>query len=372
MNTENQTPKEGAISFEDIAGDFTFDLPTEEVKEEKVETTELTFENEEGVKPTETEEEVEDTPKEEDKPKAKEKAPSENPFFQITKKLIESGKWGDAVIEDEEGNEVKLSEYTNLTEEEYINLIEKQQELEKEELKEKYLSTEGADETKKKIASIILNGGDLKELFESPEAMVKPFSEELGWDLDNEQHQASIVYQHFLSQGMTEKQAKSLVKAAQEELNLDTQAQQIVDFHQKNYDAKLQKIEQDLIAEKEAEKERVKSYKSDLAKIYKEQKLPDTLTKRLVDLATKENEEGELLIDELYNKVMQDPKEAQEVILFLADREKYLQSKMLETKRTTQVDTFKKISLLPKDKAKKATSEEPTAEEFTFELPTQV
>ena len=100
----------------------------------------------------------------------------------------------------------------------------------------------------------------------------------------------------------------------------------------------------------------------------KEQKLPETLSKRLIDLATKENSEGELLIDEMYNKVMQDPKEAKEVILFLADREAYLKTKMLETKKEVELTTFKKFNLI-KDKVKKAPQEEKTETEFTFEIP---
>ena len=105
-----------------------------------------------------------------------------------------------------------------------------------------------------------------------------------------------------------------------------------------------------------------------LSKEYKEQKLPETLSKRLIDLATKENSDGELLIDEMYNKVMQDPKEAKEVILFLADREAYLKTKMLETKKEVELTTFKKFNLI-KDKAKKAPQEEKTETEFTFEIP---
>jgi len=364
MPTENQ--KEGAISFEEFQTDFTFDLPgQEEVKEKAPETTELTFEKEEETK---IEEEI--TPKaEEIKEKAELK--EETAFFKIAKKLIASGKWSDANIEDEEGNTIKLSEYSHLTEEEYIDLVEKQKSFDDEELTSKYIKAEGADEDKKRIANIVLNGGDLKEIFQSSEQMVKPFSEELGWDLDNEDHQASIVYQHFLSQGMTKKQAEGLVKTAQEDLELDVQAKQIVNFHQGNYTEKLKTIESDLLAEKQAEVERVKTYRTELSKIYKEQKLPEPLTKRLVDLATKENTAGELLIDELYNKVMQDPKEAQEIILFLADKEAYLKSKMFETKNKANVDTFRTISLIPRDKAKKVPQEEETAGDFTFEIPTK-
>lgn len=369
MTTENQDFKEGAINFSDIASDFVFDIPAEEAEQEVEVATELDFtppateeQNEEAIPSTTTE-----TKKEEVVEINTEL--EETPFYKLTKKLIDSGKWSDANIEDEEGNSVKLSEYKNLTEDDYIELAEKQKTFELEELESKYIKAEGVDEDKKRIANIVLNGGDLKEIFQSPQAMTKPFSEELGWDLDNEEHQASIVYQHFLSQGMTEKQATSLVKAAQEEVNLDAQAKQIVDFHQKNYAEKLKTIESDLLAEKEAEKERVKGYRTELSKLYKQQDLPEPLTKRLVDLATKENTTGELLIDELYNKVMQDPKEAQEVILFLADKEAYLKSKMFETKKKANVETFRTISLIPRDKTKKAPQEEESTGDLIFEVP---
>lgn len=364
MSTENQDFKEGAINFSDIASDFVFDVPTEEAEQEAEVATELDFtpaaeEKEEVETPPTTTETVEINTELE-----------ETPFYKLTKKLIDSGKWSDANIEDEEGNAVKLSEYKNLTEDEYIELAEKQKSFEQEELESKYIKAEGVDEDKKRIANIVLNGGNLKEIFQSEQAIVKPFSEELGWDLDNEEHQASIVYQHFLSQGMTEKQATSLVKAAQEELNLDTQAKQIVNFHQNTYTEKLKTIEAELLAEKEAEKERVKGYRTELSKLYKQQDLPETLTKRLVDLATKENTAGELLIDELYNKVMQDPKEAQEVILFLADKEAYLKSRMFETKKKANVETFRTISLIPRDKTKKAPQEEESVGDLIFEVPT--
>lgn len=366
MPTENQSLKEGAVSFNDIAGDFTFEIPGQETNEPTLPTTEIDFSEE----PKAEEEKVETTKIKEDEKKPVIEVEKENPFYALTKKLINSGKWSDANIEDGEGNTIKLSEYKDLSEDEYLELLEKQKEFDNEEVENKYIKAEGADEDKKRIANIVLNGGDLKEIFETPESMVKPFSEELGWDLDNEQHQASIVYQHFLSQGMTKKQAESLVKTAQEDLNLDTQAQQIVKFHQDNYSAKLKEIETKLVKEKEAELERKKAYKTDLSKIYKEQQLPETLTRKLVDLATKENSDGELLIDELYNKVMQDPKEAQEVILFLADREAYLKSRMYETKNKANVETFRTISLIPKDKAKKVAQEEETAGDFVFEIPT--
>lgn len=361
--------KEGAISFEDIVQDFQFEMPGEESKKDEIESLDLDLsssEEESAEEISKKEDNVDDKPIVEVDKKLSEE---ESSYFKITKKLIDSGKWVDAEIEDEEGNLVKLSEYKNLTEEEYLELLDKQKEVEQEDIAEKYLKIEGVDEDKKRIANIVLNGGNLKEIFKSEQGMVKPFSEELGWDLTDENHQASIVHQHFLSQGMTDKQARALVKAAQDDLILDTQANQIVEFHQKAYSNKIKNIEETLLQEKREEAERLKEYRNSLSKEYKEEKLPDTLTKKLVDLATKENSEGELLIDELYNKIMQDPKEAKEVILFLADRETYLKNKTLETKKEVELTTFKKFNLI-KDKEKKAPQEEKTETDFVFELPT--
>ena len=359
--------KEGAVSFEDIIQDFTFEVPGVQ-EEETIETTELDFSEQEEEKEVEQKEVVEEKKPEVQEQLKVEEQPEESTFFKLTKKLIDSGKWSDAEIEDEEGNTVKLSEYKNLSEDEYFELLEQQKEAEKEEITSKYLKADDADEDKKRIANIVLNGGDLKEIFQSPEQLIKPFDESLGWDLDNEEHQYSIVYQQYLAQGLSKERAKLNADADLKELTLDTKAAEIVQYHQKAYSEKLQKIETDLVAEREAERERLKTYKTQLSKEYKEQKLPETLSKRLIDLATKENSDGELLIDEMYNKVMQDPKEAKEVILFLADREAYLKTKMLETKKEVELTTFKKFNLI-KDKAKKAPQEEKTETEFTFEIP---
>ena len=357
--------KEGAVSFEDIIQDFTFEVPGVQ-EEETIETTELDFSEQE--KEVEQKEVVEEKKPEVQEQLKVEEQPEESTFFKLTKKLIDSGKWSDAEIEDEEGNTIKLSEYKNLSEDEYFELLEQQKEAEKEEITSKYLKADDADEDKKRIASIVLNGGDLKEIFQSPEQLIKPFDESLGWDLDNEEHQYAIVYQEYLAKGFSKERAKLNADADLKELTLDIKATEIVKYRQKDYSDKLQKIETDLVAEREAERERLKTYKTQLSKEYKEQKLPETLSKRLIDLATKENSEGELLIDEMYNKVMQDPKEAKEVILFLADREAYLKTKMLETKKEVELTTFKKFNLI-KDKAKKAPQEEKTETEFTFEIP---
>jgi hypothetical protein len=68
---------------------------------------------------------------------------------------------------------------------------------------------------------------------------------------------------------------------------------------------------------------------------------------------------------------MEDPKQANEIIFFLIDKERYLQEKMKETKKQTQVQNMRVISRIPKSVDKKQTTEEneETKKGFTFDLP---
>ena len=110
--SENQK-KEGAVSFEDIIQDFTFEVPGVQ-EEETIETTELDFSAQEEKKEVEQKEVVEENKKPEVQQQLKvEEQPEESTFFKLTKKLIDSGKWSDAEIEDEEGNVVKLEDLLN-------------------------------------------------------------------------------------------------------------------------------------------------------------------------------------------------------------------------------------------------------------------
>ena len=68
---------------------------------------------------------------------------------------------------------------------------------------------------------------------------------------------------------------------------------------------------------------------------------------------------------------MKDPKEAKEIILFLQDREKYLALNMNKAELKANVETFRKIKLIPKgrDKNSPAAEGDEKSTSFKFELP---
>jgi len=339
------------ISFDDLKDTFSFTLPN--LEEEEVITPEvgsLTI----GDTTEEEEEVIEDKPKVE----APKQVTSDNDGFyaSLVKKNLEKGIWEDIIINDGE-KEVKLSELGDITEEEYFNLIEDQKALKDEDLKDKFLPIEGVTEEKRIILEIVKNGGDLKEIFKEPSQLIKPFDSAQGWDLDNEEHQYGIVYQQYLAQGLTKERAKLLADADRQELVLDTKSKEIVDFHQKAYADKLKAVNDTLIEENKKEIERRKEYRQSLSKQYKEQNVPEPLTKKLLDLATKETEEG-LAIDNIYFKLMDDPQTAQEIIFFLADKEKYLEQKLKESKIKQNTQTLRTINRIPRDREKVQTETE--------------
>lgn len=362
MSVQNQ-PINEETSFADLEKQFAFDLPPS--LETPPPPTELPTINLDLVS---EEEEVETPPAEEVAPKEEPAVSSE--YSKIVKKFLDSGEWDDAVIKTDDG-EVKISELENITEEEFYNLIADQKAIKEEDVKEKYLPVDGLTEDKKLIIDIIAKGGDLKDYFQSPEQMQKPYDESRGWDLDNEQHQFKIVEDYYIATGIEPKRAKQLAEADMTDMELDVKAKQIVEGYQTAYTNNLKEVAKTLEADKKAEQERLKTYRADLLKSYKEQNVPEALTKKLVDSATKENQDGTFGVDGIYEKLMEDPKEAKEIIFFLMDREKYLQEKMKETKIQTQLQGMRVINRIPKTAEKKSTTEETveTKSGFTFDLP---
>ena len=356
MSVENQE-----TSFEELQKEFSFDLPPSlETPPTPVELPTINLELD-----TEEKEEIKEVVEEIKLPTAE-----SSDYSKIVKKFLDSGDWEDAVIKTDEG-EVIISELENITEEEFFNLIADQKAIKDEDVKEKYLPVDGLTEDKKTIIDIIAKGGDLTEIFKSPEQMQKPYDENLGWDLDNEQHQFKIVEDYYVATGIEPKRAKQLAQADMTDMELDVKAKQIVEGYQTAYSDNLKKIAQSLEDDKKAEAERLKNYRSELIKSYKEQAIPEALTKKLVDAATRETQDGVFGVDSIYEKLMEDPKQANEIIFFLMDKERYLQEKMKETKKQTQVQNMRVINRIPKSTDKKQTTEEnaETKTGFTFELP---
>lgn len=297
---------------------------------------------------------TEDPPLDEDLDKDKAKEPetkisidnTDNTYLELIKDRLESGEWEDVLVEDEDGNEVKLSELKDIDKDTFLTL-EKEIKTQKDtEFKEKYVSVDGLDEVKKRLINIVKEG-DLelaKALFQNPASLEEPFK---GYDNDNDDHNEDVLFWYYeKGLGHSQKEAAALVKAAKEDLTLDVKAQKIVDYQRSQFYENLKNREKEILEEKAKEQENLKTYRKNLISELKQEGLSETLTKKFVDVATKTDKSGNYEIDTIYDEWMSDPKKAKELIYFMLDKDNYIKKVTANVKKDVQLDNLKRIKLV--------------------------
>lgn len=365
----NQNQEE--LSFEQLMEFNNFSLEDNDKKEEIQ--TDITISNEEDEDKSKEGEESsnEDLEKKKDEPKEPETkislGNSDDTYLDIVKERLDSGEWDDLVIEDEDGNEVKLSELKDIDKDTF-KALEKEIKTQKDtEFKEKYISVDGLDEVKKRLINIVKEGDlDLaKALFQNPAALQEPFQ---GYDNENDDHNEDVLdwyYQKAL--GHSPKEAAALVKASKEDLTLDTKAQKIVEYQRNQFYTNLQNREQKILADKAKEQETIKEYRKNLSTELKQEGLSENLTRKFVDVATKTDNTGNYEIDTIYDEWMSDPKKAKELIYFMLDKENYLKKATAAVKKDVHLDTLKRIKIVQDGSKVEKQKKEDTAPITPFE-----
>ena len=342
MITENQPIELKDFSTEDLSKGFSFAPPEEAKKAEEKE--EFVFQPPTEIKEEEKGAVIIEKVEEKEKPL---EFKAENSFYtDLIKKKISKGIWQDAEI-NEGDKKVKISEIENATEEDYYQFEEDQKAIQAEDIKEKYLAIDKVSPEKKLILEIVANGGDLKEIFKNESQLKKPFDEADGWDLDNEKHLENIVYQHYLSLGNTPNKAAILVDVDKKEMALDAIAKEVVEFHQKAFTDNLEKVNKQLVEDNKVEAENLKKHYQELIKTYKELGVPDTDAKKYATSSIKEVN-GQYEVDEKFEEIMRDPKQAAELIFFMFERDKYKKAQGIQTKIATQESVLRQINRIPK------------------------
>jgi hypothetical protein len=349
----NQNQEE--LSFEQLMEFNNFSLEDNDKKEE-VET-DITLDNNDddddkskGDNPDDKQDLESDKDKKKDEPKEPDTKitldNSDSTYLDIVKERLESGEWEDLVIEDEDGNEVKLSEMKDIDKDTF-KALEKEIKTQKDtEFKEKYVSVDGLDEVKKRLINIVKEGDlDLaKALFENPAALQEPFQ---GYDVDDDSHNEQVLAWYYQTAlGHSPKEAQALMRAAKEDLTLDIKAQKIVEYQRNQFYENLKNREQEIIREKANEQERIKEYRKALSSELKQEGVSETLAKKFVDVATKTDKTGNYEIDTIYDEWMSDPKKAKELLFFMLDKDNYIKKVTSEVKKGVHLDTLKKIKIV--------------------------
>jgi hypothetical protein len=339
---------EPTLTFDDILRD----INPEALEKDKTE--EVTIDNMviEGEEPKEIEVEKPKTPTEEVAVEEKvEKPKSDTSYSRVAKTFLDKGKWQDVLIEDADGNQVELSKIEDLDEETFLQIQEDQESETRKKYEEKYLSVENVDDRRKQVADIVLKGGDLEEIFGSKKNVESYLDPYKGIDLDDEQVQSNIYYNHLINKGYSDKAARFELQEKKKELILDTEVNKIVEETNKKAKEYVTLKQKELEDQKTSSLEQEKEYKKNLSKSLKERYKQESTVKKYVDLATKRTEDGEFAIDSLYNEIMQNPEEAIDLIAFISDKENFLKEYKSKAKTEVTKDALRSVKILkPKDK----------------------
>ena len=351
-------------------GEESPDPPKAEVKEEEEEEEkDSTLEDKE--KKADAETKVTETSKTKKEEPEAPKGESNSFYKNLALKYIKSGKWdSDLAIEDAEGNQIPIEDIEDLNEETFFEIEKALDEAKEEDRKTKFVSIADLDDRKKTLISIIKEGGELSEVFNSPEQMQEYLNPFESLDLDNEAVQERVLLNALIKHNKLDvDSAQAVVNKAKKDLTLDTKVKTFVEGYTKSFDKFVEEKKNDIVQEKENKRKELAEFKKSLAEEYKSYGLKDTLVRRLTDSVVKEAEEG-YQIDVIYDQKMKDPKEAAELVLFLNDKEAYLEAKMKSTKIQEQKTTRRLFKMVPKEKgtATKENENENENSEFDFNV----
>lgn len=345
----NEASAEETTLEEEIIGDLNEEpKPNAEEEEEEVITDPKV--NEEEEESEEEEEEVITDPNlEEEEPINSE--PSE--VLSRANSLIELGIIDDVRIatseDDKEGT--LLSEFTDLNENQLKQIIEKQQEKKDQQIQENFISKEGVSEDNLRIINILKEGGDINEIFSSPQQMQRPFQD---LDIDDEKVQKQIILHHFIhNAGHSQKEALVLLKQKEEDFELDTYSKKIVDGYNKKYDEFLDQKEAQVKQQATERKQKISETRKSLSKVLKDSKIKDSISRKIIDGVTKPTSNNRFQIHEVLDKILESPEENHEILLHLLDPKSFQELYKIKQKSKEVNTVFKLIDSLPKDKAKK-------------------
>lgn len=278
-------------------------------------------------------------------------------YSDIVKSMIEDGDWQDAEVELEDGSKVMLSEMKDVDAEIFRELKKQQKELSKEEFDSKYISVDGLDETTRKMIDLKKAGGDISELIQVQSQIVDPLA---NLDLDNENVQANLVRQKLQYLGWEPKYIEAKIEDLRKEFKLDTEAQNIVNEIKTNFSKQLD--EQKAAAEKQRQEqqESQKQFRKTISETYKTLDLKnESLTKTLVDNASKADEYGLTATDKLYFEAKTNPELFAKLNLLLTNEEKFNEFMGVKIKNQATVNAVNKVlSLKPKSSSSAAVEQQ--------------
>lgn len=272
------------------------------------------------------EEETTVTPQETKKEEVEEvKEPTE--YKKRLDQLIEDNILENVSIEipDEKGETqlVFLSDLSDLDEATYKTILANYKDAKDNEIKEKYISTEGLDETTKKLIEIRRAGGNIDNIVKENVSAIDQWLDTKQNLTDNEQLQMNVVAWELKNKGLSDRVIDAQIKDYVDNLQLDVEAEKIVDLHLSAHQGEIEIKKQQELQRLEDERENQKQVKKNLSGIVKSWNLPDNLQKVIIDNSTKVDADNLTNTEKLFFNSITTAEGLAEVAFFLNNREEY-------------------------------------------------
>lgn len=204
-----------------------------------------------------------------------------------------------------DGETVFLSDLQINDEDTYNTLLSQIKSEKDKQLKEKYISKEGIDETTEKLIEIRRAGGDIKEILrENVQAidLLTNYKQILdgGEEQEKENLAIDILAQELKNKGLEDEVIEAQIKVYIKKGELEDRANQLLDNHIGFHKEELENKKNTEIEKQNKEKEAYKNFKKSLSGTYKQLSIPEKTERFLVENATKLDEYSLSNTDKVY------------------------------------------------------------------------
>ena len=270
-------------------------------------------------------------------------------YKSIVQELVDGGIWEPIGAFDTEEGEVPFEDM-NIDKDTFVALMKHNQEELKEKLTSNSVSIDGVSEFTKKLISIEKHGGNVQKALQAYQTIKQPLE---SIDINDTKGQRAICYLRLQQNGITGEEANDLIDSYEIKGILEDKAIAFKSQLDEAFNNWVTQQEQAAIDEDRKYRESLKTYKASLNEVFKSSKefnISETHRKKLLDIATKEREDGLFELDDLIDNHRRNPVDAAELLLFVTDKEAFIKAKAQKLLDEQNKKVFKTINIIPKSK----------------------
>lgn len=252
------------------------------------------------------------------------------------------------IQEDENGTEqeIPISD-VEFTQELFEEVVKAQVSKIKEEAKENTIPTDGISEFTRELIEIDRNGGDVSTLLKAKETYTDVLDR---LDLTKAEDQKTAVFLRYKAgDRYTDEEINILIKGYEQEGTLETKAEQADQEIREAVKNQVDRVKQQAEEDKANKAKLLKVYRKEVRDKMDQFDLDDRIKAKAVKLGTQTDEKGRFEIDNFYKKMKEDPETAAKLFLFLLDTSEYDKQVGREVKKTEQLKSAGRISIIKKD-----------------------